>query len=234
MALSGPFTCHPTFQTFFFMAHSLKLAIVLALLVLLVHLPSFGHHLLIILGGAARKVVQDLGLGTGGEGLQNMSLCLHLLIFQPSSTHHTGRGSQRSCSGSGLGNWWRESDGIWALTGRGLADDLWWSVCAVQDNSGFTFILFTSSHWTHFDCKTENTANEHRHINPPSYLHQHCHSIYADFGVLLFCFSVQRVLFGVFDFFFGGGTQVRGLHFVEGGYMDQLGWPWIGSRRFRM
>ena len=74
MALSGPFTCHPTFQTFFFMAHSLKLAIVLALLVLLVHLPSFGHHLLIIPGGAAGEVVRDPGLGTGGERVMGYEL----------------------------------------------------------------------------------------------------------------------------------------------------------------
>ena len=46
-ALSGPFTHHPTFN-FFLAAHSLKFTIMSALLMLLVHLPTFQpsstHH----------------------------------------------------------------------------------------------------------------------------------------------------------------------------------------------
>jgi len=107
-SLFGPFSHVIQLFWLFFTAHSLKLAIVLALLVLLIHLPSSSHHLLIIPGGAAGEVVRDPGSGTGGEGLWNMSLCLHLPIFRPLSTHHTGQDSWRSYSGSGLGNWWRE------------------------------------------------------------------------------------------------------------------------------
>ena len=35
-------------------------------------------------------------------------LLLHLSISRPLSTHHTGRGSKRSCLRSGLGDWWRK------------------------------------------------------------------------------------------------------------------------------
>jgi hypothetical protein len=37
-----------------------------------IHQPH-SHHLLIITGRIAKEVVQNLGLGTGGERLQNMS-----------------------------------------------------------------------------------------------------------------------------------------------------------------
>jgi hypothetical protein len=101
-----------------------------------------------------------------------------------------------------------ESDRTWALTGRGLADGITWLACTVRDNSSITFTLSTSSRWTHFDHKTENTADEHRYINPPSYLLRHWYSIYVDFrGSLFFCFSVWRVLFGVF-FFWRGDSSV--------------------------
>ena len=177
----------------------------------------FSHCLLIIPDGMARDVVWDLGLGTGGKGYK-IWVCayIHQLYGHPLLIIPGGiAGDVVQDPGLETGG---EVDGIWALTGGGLAE-VTGQLCAVWDHiSGFTFILSTSSCWTHFDHKTENTADEHRHKTPPSYLPNiTILSTWISEVHFFFGFSVWSALFGVFFFFFGGGTQVWGPHFVEGG-----------------